>query len=83
VAKYIAWTGQARADLRAIEQQTAMRILHCLARLVMTEEGDVKRLRNIEPPEYRLRVGDYRVRFHDHGDVIEILTVRHRSEAYR
>jgi len=83
MAKKITWTGQARADVRALDQQTAMRILHGLARFALTEAGDVKGLRDIEPPELRLRVGAYRVRFHDHGDAIEILAVRHRSEAYR
>ena len=52
-------------------------------RALSHEEGDVKRLKNIEPPEYRLRLGDYRLRFDDHGDSIEILRVRHRKEAYR
>ena len=64
-------------------QQAAMRILHGLARFTTTQEGDVKRLRDIEPPEFRLRIGAYRVRFHDHGDTIEILAVKHRSDAYR
>jgi mRNA-degrading endonuclease RelE of RelBE toxin-antitoxin system len=54
-----------------------------LARTIFTGEGDVKRLRDIEPPEFRLRVGDYRVRFRDVDNVIEILSVRHRREAYR
>ena len=45
-------------------------------------EGDVKRLRDIEPPELRLRVGAYRIRFYDHGDTIEILALKHRSKAY-
>ena len=83
MAKRIAWTDQARADLRALDQQTAMRILHGLARFARTEEGDVRCLRDIEPPECRLRAGAHRVRFHDHGDTIEILAVRHRSKAYR
>ena len=60
-----------------------MRILHGLARFIETEEGDVKRLQDIEPPEFRLRVGAYHIRFYDHGDTIEILAVKHRSEAYR
>jgi mRNA-degrading endonuclease RelE of RelBE toxin-antitoxin system len=30
-----------------------------------------------------LRVGDYRVRFHDQGDTIRITAVKHRREAYR
>jgi len=60
-----------------------MGLLHGLARFVATEEGDVRRLRGIEPPEFRLRLGDYRVRFHDLSESIEILRVRHRKEAYR
>ena len=44
-------------------QQAAMRILHGLARFTQTQEGDVKRLKDIEPPEFRLRIGAYRVRF--------------------
>ena len=83
MAKSIAWTDQARADVRAIDRQTALRILHGLARFRATGEGDIKRLQDIDPPEYRLRVGDYRIRFHDDGETIEILTVKHRREAYR
>lgn len=80
--KRIAWAGQARTELRGIDQQTAIRILHGLARYNITGEGDVKQLRDVEPPELRLRIGDYRVRFHDRSDSIEILSVKHRREAY-
>ena len=79
----VLWSDQAKAQLRAIDQATALRILRALARFLETGEGDVKRLQNIEPPEFRLRVGDYRVRFHDYGDTVRITAVRHRSEAYR
>lgn len=83
MAKKIAWADQAKADVRAIDQQTAIRILRGLARFTATEEGNVKQLQDVEPPEFRLRVGAYRIRFYDHGDTIEILAVKHRSEAYR
>ena len=83
MAKKIAWTDQARADVRAIDRETAIDLLHRLARFLETEEGDVKRLTDIDPPELRLRLGDYRVRFYDHGEIIEILRVRNRKEAYR
>jgi len=83
MGKKVIWNEQARAQLRAIDQATALRILHALARYLDTGEGDVKRLRDIEPLEFRLRVGDYRVRFHDQGDTIRITAVKHRSEAYR
>ena len=79
----ISWTEQAKSDLRAIDQITALRVLHVLARYLATGEGDIKRLRDVDPPEFRLRVGDYRVRFHDLADSILILTVKHRREAYR
>jgi mRNA-degrading endonuclease RelE of RelBE toxin-antitoxin system len=79
----IAWRDQAKAQLRAIEQPIALRILHALAHFAVTGEGDVKRLRDIEPPEFRLRVGDYRLRFHDDGHTLYITAVKHRREAYR
>jgi mRNA-degrading endonuclease RelE of RelBE toxin-antitoxin system len=75
--KKIIWDDQAKTDLRAIDQATALRILRAVARYLSTNEGDV------EPPELRLRVGDYRVRFHDLKDFIHILAVKHRREAYR
>ena len=81
--KSVAWSDQAKADLRAIDQPTALRILHAIARYLASGEGDVKRLQDIEPPEMRLRVGHYRVRFHDYGGSIRVLAVKHRSEAYR
>ncbi len=81
--KKVIWSGQSRAELRAVEKTTALRILHSLARLLFTGEGDVERLRDSDPPEFRLRVGDYRIRFHDRSDSIEILSVKHRREAYR
>jgi mRNA interferase RelE/StbE len=81
--KRIAWTEQARVHLRAIDQTTALRILHVLARYLSTGEGDIKRLQDIEPPEFRLRAGDYRVRFRDLGGSILVLAVKHRREAYR
>ncbi|MFY9746692.1 MAG: hypothetical protein WA891_18930 [Acidobacteriaceae bacterium] len=54
----VEWTDQAKADLRAIDQSTALRILHNVARYIATGEGDVKQLQSIEPRELRLRVGD-------------------------
>jgi len=83
MGKKIAWTDQATADLRAIDQATALRILQILARYLASGVGDVKRLQDVEPPEFRLRVGDYRVRFHDLGDSILVLAVKQRREAYR
>jgi mRNA-degrading endonuclease RelE of RelBE toxin-antitoxin system len=83
MAKKIEWTDVARADVRRIDRETAMRVLDGLARFLFTEEGDVKLLKNSNPKEYRLRVGDYRIRFQDLGETLQVLSVRHRREAYR
>ena len=79
----VTWSPEARADLRAIEREAAMQILHCVDRYLATRTGDVKKL---QPPltGFRLRCGDYRVFFDLKGeDTIEITGVRNRKEAYR
>lgn len=79
----VLWSPEARADLRAIEREVAVQILHCVDRYLASRNGDVKRLK---PPltGFRLRCGDYRV-FFDQKDenTVEITGVRNRREAYR
>lgn len=41
MARKIEWTDAARADVRRIDRETAMRILEGLARFLLTVEGDV------------------------------------------
>ena len=77
----IAWSEDARADVRRIDQKTAMRIFTAIQRFAETGVGDVKELKG---KSGGLRVGDYRVRFtNDADDTIRIHAVRHRREAYR
>jgi hypothetical protein len=57
MAKSVAWTEQAKADLRAIDRKIALDLLHRLARFLVVQEGDVKQLQGIKPPEFRLRLG--------------------------
>ena len=79
----VVWSEEARSDLRRIDRQTALEILHCADRYLATRNGEVKKLR---PPQtgFRLRCGDYRVFFeHRVENSIEIIGVRHRREAYR
>lgn len=58
MAKRVAWTDPAKSDLRAIDQVSALRILHTLGRYLVTGDGDVKRLQDVEPAEFRPRAGD-------------------------
>jgi mRNA-degrading endonuclease RelE of RelBE toxin-antitoxin system len=81
--KKIAWSEDARADVRRVDRKMAMRIFTAIQRFAETGEGDVKELKG-QSGELRLRVGDYRVRFTDEADdTIRIHAVRHRREAYR
>lgn len=55
MAKRVAFTAQAKADLRAVDQQTALQILKTLSRFAHSEEGNVKRLQGADPPLYAAR----------------------------
>lgn len=83
MAKGVAFTDQAKADLRAIPQPAALQILRTLARFLESEEGNVRRLQGVEPPLYRLRTQDHRVIFRDLGDSIEVTRIRNRKDAYK
>ena len=79
----IVWTDDARSDVRAIDRLTAMWIFDGLYRYSVTGIGDVKVLQGIHKGKLRLRLGDYRLFFNADGEILRILRVRHRSEAYR
>ncbi|OLE53089.1 MAG: plasmid stabilization protein [Acidobacteria bacterium 13_1_20CM_3_53_8] len=68
-------------DLDALDNSTARRVLEKIRGLENNLAGDVKRLTNFTP-EYRLRVGDYRVLFEIEGDRVIIYRIKHRSRAY-
>lgn len=79
----IEWTETALADMAALDKGIARRVKQAVERFAESGAGSVKRLQGIDPPEFRLRVGDYRVRFHLDDDTMRILRVRNRKEAYR
>ena len=79
----VIWSPEARADLRSVERETALQILYCLDRYLVSRLGDVKKLK---PPlsGFRLRCGDYRLFFEQAGDdAINVTAVRDRKDAYR
>jgi len=78
------WRPAAREQLRAIDKDSAIRVLEALTRYGRGESADIKRLHGEFEGQFRIRVGAYRAvfRFLD-PSTIEVLRVAHRSEAYR
>ena len=78
-----AWTDEARADIRTLDRPIAMRIFDGLHRYSLTGQGEVKMLQGKHAGKLRLRLGDYRLFFSQQGQILRILAIKHRSEAYR
>jgi mRNA interferase RelE/StbE len=69
-------------DIERLSSRMQLQIIKCIEAMSDDLKGDVKRLTNFTP-EYRLRVGDYRVLFEVENKNIVVYRVRHRREAYR
>ncbi len=69
-------------DLKNIPKTDGKRIFEKLKLLEDNLQGDVKKLTN-HTPEYRMRVGDWRILFEiEEEEKIIIYRIRHRREAY-
>lgn len=68
-------------DLKDLPKVQYRRVLAKIEALQQNLAGDVKKLTNFTP-EYRLRVGDYRVLFEVEGSSVVVYRVLHRREAY-
>ncbi len=69
-------------DIESLPKAMQTRVLDKVRAMRWGLHGDIKRLTGFTP-EYRLRVGDYRVLFEIEQRNIVIYRVRHRREAYR
>ena len=84
MARLIRWSVEARSDLRAIDRDTALRLLKALDRFLKTDAGNVTQLEGFDPPLFRLRIGAWRFIYRKVGaDGIEVVRVRNRKDAYR
>ena len=68
-------------DLKGISKSDVSKIFEKIKIMEDNLSGDVKRLTNYTP-EYRLRVGSWRVLFEVEQDKITIYRIKHRREAY-
>lgn len=74
---------RAYKDLSRIQKNDAVKVFDALEALAKGLKGDVKRLTSITP-EYRLRVGNYRILFEIvKGKKITVYRVCHRKDAYK
>lgn len=72
---------RAAKDLRAINSSDVKRILAKIRAMENDLASDVKHLTDFEP-QYRLRVGNYRVLFNLENDSIIIYRIKNCREAY-
>ncbi|HEY1582693.1 MAG TPA: type II toxin-antitoxin system RelE/ParE family toxin [Chthoniobacterales bacterium] len=82
MAREIEIRSKASKDLQKILERDGKRIAAAIMALHGRMKGDVKRLTNLTP-EYRLRIGDWRVLFEADRDKVVIYRILHRREAYR
>jgi len=72
-------------DLRKIPPGYKSRVNKALLKLKKDpfSARDLKKLANIEIGRWRLRIGDYRLRYDIIGLEIKLHIIRHRKDAYR
>lgn len=69
-------------DIKSLDSKLQLRVIDKIEEMSDNLKGDVKRLTD-STPEFRLRVGNYRVLFEIEDETIVIYRIRHRREAYR
>ncbi|MBA4122343.1 MAG: type II toxin-antitoxin system RelE/ParE family toxin [Acidobacteria bacterium] len=73
---------RAEKDLSNIPKSDAQKIADAIFALEDGLVGDIKKLTNFSP-EYRLRIGDWRILFEASRNKITIFRILHRREVYR
>ena len=81
--KRIRFEPKVPAEVRSVDQQSALQILTALHRYADTGLGNVKALSGEFDGLLRLRVGNYRVLFDETDDTITIHRVLNRKDSYR
>ena len=78
----IVFARSARKELESLDDRLAVRILNRIEKLGDDPRpGGVRKLRG-STNLWRLRIGDYRV-VDDDRRIVDVIAIRHRSDAYR
>jgi mRNA-degrading endonuclease RelE of RelBE toxin-antitoxin system len=81
--KRVVFRPHAVKDLERLEDHDRSLVEAAIDRFARTGVGDVKMLAG-QVRQYRLRAGNWRVRFvYESPDLIRVLHIRNRREAYR
>ena len=84
MAHLIKYLSSAKRELNVLPQNTHKRIIKAISKLKYNPRpSGCKKLKDLDT--YRIRVGDYRVIYEIHDNVLVVLVVRvaHRREAYQ
>lgn len=82
--RQIVWSARAEKDIASLQPATAQRIHRTLDRFAHTGHADIRRLVNITPPTWRIRIGRHRVilQLRNNPDEALILRIKTRDSAY-
>lgn len=72
-----------RRDLRRLDAALQRRVFEALDQLQADPYYHGRQLTNAQIGQWRVRVGDYRIRYDVEGDRVLLYRVRHRREIYR
>lgn len=75
----------AQRDFRALDPSVARRVHERLLSLEQNPRPPgVRKLRDVIPPRYRLRVGDWRILYtiNDQACEVRVYRIKHRAKAY-
>ena len=80
--KSLAFTSAGRKAFRKLSPEMQARFIAALTVFAETGRGDVVPLEG-QPGDYRLRVGGFRVLFHDDGEVVDVFHAASRGQIYK
>jgi mRNA-degrading endonuclease RelE of RelBE toxin-antitoxin system len=80
--RQIEWSARAQKDFNDLDRVLSRRVQTAIERLA-EGEGDVRRLTDVQPPLFRLRVGDWRVLFRYERETVVIMRILPRDKVYR
>jgi mRNA interferase RelE/StbE len=81
----LSFTKHAQKDLAALNASQRERIIQTLDQILINPEHAELRKIKMKPGQWRLRVGDWRIILEIDliGQVVHVLHIKHRREAYR